>query len=487
MRCFLGFVSFSLLVGCTGFSLGENNPSGNLGTSLGGGKIAVDPVTETAYVLVTEEDKDAGITRKQLMAVKAEADRAEHVLTLDDREDPRMLFTDNGVLVMSQREGGESLTMFDRESFAVIGQKDVPVWYWGARQSASRRWIGVVDNESDGHDIHVIDAHTFETRAIPHGGDWLEAMFTNRTDRLLSITFDQREERARILSWSMSDLEASGFQTKSATAPWEGAELDLAIDGVVADRWFSHTWVGISPNDHYAVFPVRKAAAVSSFGDTAIENYELLVTDLQTGEVRVVPEAKGPVGFTPDGSTIVSYGEDAQGNSELLLIDAETLAIEHQDMPGQGAISYFVSHKGNYVVVSTDTQSMVLVDIDEGGQTVMSGPDAGLDEFVVRDRKAQAPSAKAPTQAKRPAIDTDEQLYIVQTELDDRLEEVGGTLFLADLARAEVSEIALPFEPVHVGILRKNDQIVLGDVDRHALHFVDPKTNKVLRDVPLGL
>lgn len=484
MRCFLGFLGLSLLVGCTGFSLGENDPNTNLGTYLGSGAIAVDPKTETAFVLVSEEDVAEGTSQRELFAVKADDTVAHRVLTLDGREDPRILFTDVGALVMSQRHDDEHLAMLDRETFEVIGRKEIPVWYWGTRQSASRRWIGVADNEGPGADIHVIDAHTLEPRVIPHGGDWIEAMFTNKSDRLVAVTFDTKKGSGRLLSWSMDQLASDGFATKSASAPWDGHDLDVPLGGVLPDQFFSFTWVGISPDDRLAVVPVRKATPGSDWSNVPIEDYELLVTELATGDVRVVPRAKGPVGFSPDGSTIVSYTDSADGaGQDLLLIDAETLETETVDLHSDAGLHFFVSHRGNTVVVAgADAGHLVMVDLDDGGQTTMRGPSAPLDEFVVRDRKQARLGYKSP---EKSMSDTAEELYLVSTRYDAELAPIGGDLVMADLLRGETVNIPLPFEAAHIAILPNNDQLVLGDLEGRTLHFLDPKSHSVLRDVRL--
>ncbi|MFO0552736.1 MAG: hypothetical protein U0271_30370 [Polyangiaceae bacterium] len=450
-----GLLLAPLAIGCTGLSLGENDPDNNLGTHLGDGEVAVDPTNETSYVLVSATPKDGETEEdleRTLFAVKAGETQSKKVLDLSFRTDPRMLFLDNGALSMSQDGDQEVLTLLDRDDFSVLEENRINTWYWGTRISGSKRWFAAADNAAPPWDIHVIDSHTLAPRVIPHGGDWLEAMFTNQGDRLLAIVFYEDVHRARILSWDMNVLEAQGF-TELPTQEWSGADLDVSVEGVDPDLFFSFTWVGISPSDKYAVFPVRKA----DVADGTIDDYELLVLDLASHEVRTVDRAKGPVGFSPDGSTIVSYDEDQNGEQRLLLIDAETLEADPEDVAIDGDITYFVSHEGNYVVVASNLggQSLVLYDMSTQKQTVMSGPGVGLTEFVARPGE--------------------DELWIVEP----------NQLYRADLINTIVDPIDTTFKPQHINILPKRDELVLTDDTRKTLHFFDPVSLEELRSATL--
>jgi dipeptidyl aminopeptidase/acylaminoacyl peptidase len=458
----------ALTAGCTGFSLGENEPDNNLGTYLGDGAVAVDPDNETTYVLLSEEiydeeDGSALETERTLFAVRAGATEAEAVADLSGRDDPRLLFTSNGVLAMSQQDDSEELLLLDRETFEQKARTTVPTWYYGTRLSASRRWVGVADNDSSDYDIHVIDSETLDTRVIPHGGDLLEAMFLNQSDRLAAISLDDASHEARLLVWDMNLLAATEFMQLPGSEVWAGAVIDVVVPDVEWDSWFSFTWVGISPDDRLAVFPVKKWDGEYEIGDSDPDDYQLIVLDLETRQTTIIPRAKGPIGFTPDGSSIVSYDETADGEQRLLLIDALTLEPDPEpiDVAIDGSISYFVSHEGNYVVVASSDgeQSLVLYDIDNKKETKMAGPGVGLTEFVSRSDP--------------------EELWVVQRD------SYGGDLYRVDLQGAEVEEISVPFSPEHIGILPKRDELVLTDFGRTTLHFMDPTTEKVLREVEL--
>jgi hypothetical protein len=481
MRPLLGFLGCAFIaLGCTGLSPGENDPDTNLGTHLGSGEIAVDPITETAFVLQSKNDFE----KSRLYAVEAGASSAREVLSLDGTRDPRLLFTAGGVMVMSELQGKEELVMLDRLTFEETGRYHAKTQYWGTRQSANRRWVGVADNNDYDYDLHIIDSTSWETRVIPHGGDWVEAMFGNETDTLFTISIDNDTHRARIMSFDMDKLASNGFAFDSETLTYKNHNLDISVDDVMRDFAFSYTWVGVSPDDKTVVFPVRKYRDVDPGEEGPIDDYKLIVLDVESGTTRTVPRAKGPVGFSPDGSTIVSYSNE--GGARLLLIDAESLAVEETTVPVSGGFSFFVSHQGSEVVVAGGHQ-LVLHDIDSGEQTQMSGPSGSLEEFSVRDTKGLGRHvAGAPSEMLKDPV---EQLWIVQPfldiENDNDLEIDGGFLYVADLRLGAVSEIETLFEPEHINILRARDEIVMTDLEHRALHFFDPVERKEVRTVTL--
>lgn len=480
-RRHLGFASLACLAslsaaltGCTGLSLGENDPNGNLGSYLGDGRVAVDPLTETAFTLVERTDAKTAAKSQLLFGVKAGGKIAEKVIDLGDRNDPRLLFLSSGMLVMSQQGSKEEMVLLDRDSFAEKKRSVADTWYWGTRVSATKKYFAVADNEGLDHDIHVIDSATLEPHVMPHGGDTLEAMFANDSDKLLAISFKTAEHSARILSWDMASIASNGWSA-SATGEWKGKDLDIPLENVDPDGFFSFTWVGVSPDDKVAVFPVVKFNPEAKPEDPVDQDaYELIVVQLDTGATSVVPRAKGPVGFSPDGSTIVSYDESPTGGGQRLkLIDAQTLEVDEEEVAIDGGISYFVSHANNYVVVASNwgDQSLVLYDIDNHKQTKMSGPGVSLTEFVSRTD----PSSSM------------EQLWIVESGTDSETNKPFGDLFVADFATGEVSQVPTPFLATHIGILPNRDELVLTDFDHGALHFFDPTKKTVARDVKLPL
>ena len=461
------FATF-FLTGCTGLTLGENNPGTNLGTYVGDGEVAVDPTTETAFAVVEQQAANGTIDQQALFAVKAGATTATNVLDLSGKTDPRVLFVSSGVLTMSQDGAHQDLTVLDRDTFAVKQQAVAPTWYWGTRQSASRRWVGVADNQTPPYDIHVIDSSSLAIHVLPHGGDWLEAMFTNEQERLLAISFDTTHHVARIQSWDMNVLQSLGFPV-AADGKWSGNDIDIQLPGLDPDDAFSFTWVGVSPDDRLAVFPViRRPLLVDPKNPSPPPDYQLVVLDLQTHQTRTIDNAKGPVGFTPDGGTIVSYDDGGPAGQQLKLINAETLAIDEEPVALTGGIQYFISHQNNYVVVASSNggQSLVLYDVNAHKQTTMAGPGVGLTEFVTRQ--------------------TPEQLWIVDAGTNPNTSTPYGNLYVADFQSSTVTQVPTPFLAEHIGILPMHDQLVIGDNTRQVLHFFDPSKKAVVRDVTMS-
>jgi hypothetical protein len=216
------------------------------------------------------------------------------------------------------------------------------------------------------------------------------------------------------------------------------------------------------------VFPVREMDPATP------EDYELLVVNTATGEVRVVPDAKGPVGFTPDSSTIVSYDDKGSQNGpdgrtpddeidqRLLLIDVNTLEVDPQDVDISGGITYFISRDGNQVVVASNLgdEKLSFYDLDNDATTTMDGPAIGLDEFVSRRGK--------------------NELWLV----DD------PSLFKIDMNAGTLSQIEPGYDVQHINILPKHDWLVVSDVPAPGsqvprVHFFDPVGLKDVKAVEL--
>jgi hypothetical protein len=438
-----------LAAACTGATLGEKNPGAD--THLEYGAIAVDDRSDTCFILQTREAD--GVESKSLVAVHPDTESARTALDLTGRNDARILFPKSGVLVMSESGEKDRLDLLDPTTFQLLESASPGVRYHGTRMSPSREHIVVADNTSEHAPLHVIDAATLSREILPHDGDWLEAMWMNGRDTLLAVVFYDMfgtAPRARILSWNVSDVVAAGFPRDEAGF-WTQRILDIDVPDTNPDMLFSFTWVGVSPDDRHAVFPVIGKDELGT------DRHELLVLSTETGEVRKVPDAKGPVGFTPDGSTIVSYTGAESTDQSLLLIDADTLEKDVQDVPIDGGITYFVSHEGNYVVVASNwgDQRLVLFDVDNGKVTEMAGPGVGLDEFVSRLGHGE--------------------MWLVDQQ----------ALFRLDLNAGELETVETSFAPEHINILRGRDWLVLDDARSDQLFFFDPSDKSTVASVKL--
>ncbi len=454
---FLSFVLLAApLTGCAGLTIGESIPGQD--TYLEYGDIAVDDRTDTSFVLATAgATADDRSPRKILYGVDPDTGVAREASDLTDGSDARILFPDSGVLVLSEHHGRDHLELLDARTFAPVAARDADVRYRGARLSASRRWIAAADDTSARSPLHLIDAASpdLTTRLIPHDGDWLEATWLHEQDRLFAIVFHGTSDpsssgsgaagtHARILSWSLDQLEDADFKADES-GHWAEPELEIPLPGVTSDERFSFTWIGVSPDDRWVVFPVLRVE-----GERI---HELIVLDTRSGEIRTVPGAMGPVGFTPDSSTLISYDNSpasaaGEVDQRLLLIDIETLEVDPQEVPIDGAVQFFVSHQGNFVVAASNLgdQRLTLVDVDEGGQTQMPGPEVGLWEIVSRTDAGE--------------------LWLV----DDQ------ALYRLDLFEGRFDAVPTPFAPEHINLLPNRDRLVLDDALSPELHFLDPDT-----------
>jgi hypothetical protein len=464
----LAIAATLLTTACTGFSLGENNAGGD--TYLENGSLAVDDRTENSFILNNYTDKEQNET-SLLRAIHPDTGLVSEVTDLTGRNDARILFPTSGVLVMSEKDSKDELLLLDKDTFAEKQREPIDVRYHGTRMSPSRDWIAVADNTNPvTAPIHIIDSEILARRVIPHNGDWLEAMWKNQSDELFAIVFynmtedpNQPDQKpyARILSWSMADVVAGQFEP-DAEGFWPNRKLDIQVPNVTGDFLFSFTWVGISPDDKWAAFPVRETDANTP------EEYALIVLDTATGEIRMVPDAKGPVGFTPDSSTIVSYDDkgsqngpdgktpDDEVDQRLLLLDVATLEPDPQDVDISGGLSYFISRDGNFVVVASNwgDEQLVFYDLDNDTTSQMAGPAIGLTEFVSRKGKNELWLVDEPSQAGDPS------------------------LYKIDMNAGELSSIETGYDVQRINILPQHDWLVLSDVPESGqvprVHFFDP-------------
>jgi hypothetical protein len=470
--------------GCAGMTLGENAPGRD--TYLEDGSIAVDPVTELVYVLrrteVTHEETDGTRwieTFKHLYQVSPDGGGARHLADVSDLEDLRMLFPRDQVLLMGERGGQDLLRVLDPSTGAVLRELHTDARYHGTRLSPSGRFVAVADNTSTTAPIHIIDTTTYDIVEIPHDGMWLEAMWANDRDVLVAMVDYQRSwgleapdpalARMRFLAWDVESLAAAGFPTIDGV--FADPIVDVSADGVTLDGAFSFSWVGIDPDDRSAVFPVRayRPEDPASEGvslDPEGWHADLLVMDLASGALRRVENAFGPVGFTPDGSTIVSYryvdvlddeGMETEVDPQILTIDLMTLATEALELPLEGLPSFFVTREGSWVVVAAvgGNEQLVLYDLDAGTPTRVDGEAVDLNEFVTRPGHPE--------------------LWLVD----------GAALHRLDLMSALLERISLSTAVDRINVLRVRDQLVLGTGRGAKITFYDPSTRTELRQVEI--
>lgn len=445
--------------GCTGHSFGENNPGGgdgpNLGTYLEHGSIAVDGQNENVYVLESTYDYDTGqATEKLLMKAGPEVTRATTMADVTELSDLRLLFVDSGVLLMGERGAYDELVLYDRAGTAEIDRRSTSYRYHGTRVSGGGEFVAVADNTDPNLPIHLIRASDLSIRPVPHNGDWLEVNWANDSDRLVAAILYHGPTgelgSMRLMSWAVKSLAAADFP--EAGGLWADPLFDISIPQTDIDPLFSYSWISVSPDDSRAIVPMVQRDS------DGIERHRLAVITTATGELHIIDDARGPVGFTPDGSTIVSYRTvahtDGQSRPHLLMIDVETLDEELLDEPSPGLIQYYVTRDGNFVVVGDffGSSELTLVDLDNG-KTTNLGRALGLDEFVSRPGTGE--------------------LYLVDQGL-----------YRLDLFDATLTEMDIGFVPEHINRL-PSDQLVVDHPAAGRLEFLEPDTGAIVRSVEL--
>lgn len=459
----LFLLSIFLFAGCTGLTLGENNPGDD--TYLEGGAIAVDPQTENVYVLKRTSvwDEELAVEKDGRTLFRAHPDQSEAtpVFSRSGHADLRMIFPGNSLLMMEQiSEDEEKLSLLDPQSFATLKEVTKPAQYYGTRLSPSGRYLVVADNNADeGSPLHLIDTQTLEHVVIPHDGDWLEAMWLNNRDILVAAVFYEQYEpsaRVRILAWSFQ-VDSPFESTTAGGNLWVDPIMDITKEGVSMDWSMSFTWIGISPDDTQLVLPVLERADA-----TGRLEYTLIFADLETGELRTHADARGPVGFTPDGSTVVSYrtvkGQGSGDHVKVVLIDRATHEEQILDLPYESGPQYFVTREGHFLVIAPNFGSqgnLMVYDFDTEKMETVAGPSVNITEFVSRLGE--------------------NELWLV----DDGL-------YRFDFLEQQLDAVALDWVPENINILPDRDTLVLDDSLSNRILFFDPVDEKVLREVLLS-
>jgi len=466
----VGLAALMTCTGCTGLALGRSAPGADV--SLAYGAVAVDARTDTAFVL-QKRSHDNEVVEQRLYAVAANDNSATQITAMQGEQDPRMLFPDSGVLVMTEKWEGERLMLLDPISLKVKRDVRIDARYHGTRLSPSRRWLAVADNDQDTTPIHIVDTKTLRPRVVPHKGDWLEATWLNESDRLVAAIFNAGTEGApatvRIVSWTVDDVAGRDYSTDTSGV-WANPDLDHVIQGKQRDAWLSFTWLGVSPDDRWLVVPVRNA-------ETQI--HELVLVDLRDGSHRVLPNAKGPVGFTADSRTIISYdrtevapnADDDESRTHvdgLLLVDAETLETRRLHPPHAAGFQFYVS--GSTVVVAPTA-------LEDPSQT--HAPLFVVDANDPQDDGTTVPgSIHLAEFLERPA---EQELWVISH----------AALTRVDLDARTSESVAVGFSPAHLNYLPGRDWLVLDEPSTDAsasvqsLVFVDPSSRQIVRRVPV--
>ena len=98
----------------------------------------------------------------------------------------------------------------------------------------------------------MIDTATLAHRVVEHGGDAIEAMWNHGADILFAVSATDPFGDGAVAR--DPSLRPSQRQLQRAAAA-AGARPGT-LPGLGWDFFFSYTWISISPDDRWAVFPL---------------------------------------------------------------------------------------------------------------------------------------------------------------------------------------------------------------------------------------
>lgn len=372
-----------LTAACTGMSLGENEPGGDTWVEPTPpqpgehrmGAIAVERDEDQLWVV--HEENQGGVARAHLTAIDPTTGASAAVMDVSGVRDRRVAFpADDRMILMAETGGRDQLVLIDTRARRVITSAPKEARYFGTRTSPSGRRLVVADDLDPAGPIHVIDTGTLAHQVLDHGGDLVEATWNHDEEVLLALSVTDPwgdAPVARLLRYDFTGL-AAGAPVPAPSVAWE-------LEGYAWDFLFSYTWIGISPDDRWAVFPLIRRTTGPDDGE-----HVLLVLDQATGAVTL-EAGRGPVGFTRDSRWIVSYGVGVGGGQDLWLIDPATRERREVDLPFAGGVSFAVSRETDAIVcvpVDRDEAIGVIYDVAADALITIADGDISLGEYVTR-------------------------------------------------------------------------------------------------------
>lgn len=389
------------------------------------GSIAVELDESNAWVVnvgqryLYDEYEDAYVLQERrgsLVALTTHGTSltATNVLDVSGGSDRRISFPVEGRAIYFEQVGfhTERIVRLDTTALAPTLERTVSGHFTGARTSPSRELIVANDQLDSGWRVALVHTSSLETAILPQDGFMPQGVWNRTSDRLWTVTMGLDPMWA-----SVKRIRVDGIGEYET-------EVDVFLDGWGCDPKFDYSWVAVSPDDRWAVFPLWQG-----------QDRRLTVIDQLDGSVRTIP-GSGPVGFTPDGGAIVSYGATS-GESVLYLTDPLTLDSELVSLADLVVPQYYTAPNGSWIVIAPAYGSipgqLVVYDWATGESTSISTPASiTLDEFVMR-----------------PSVP---ELWIVSQ----------GELYRLDLAAAELETVETPgFAARHVNVLPSRDAIVI--------------------------
>ena len=390
-------------------------------------------------------------------------------------------------------EEGEVWTLVDLTTLTVLGEQYYPAAFWGTRLTDD----GALFAAACRGVVYVVDASTLQWGTIEppsEAHELFEADWIPGTHRLViswtvSATLgESRQTSQRSTQRHRRSLPSDGWApdgsgpmlrpvgTLELDRRWlnaEGTEVtaydiedveDMPssptrttfVEGSHPSFWWGYGFFGMHPGGETVVVPLETFETASSWW--GVDSLLILDPDLQTvGRVA----GRGPVGFTPDGQTLVAYDftdhADEVEDVFLMLYDTDDFSLERVEL-SIGIPAYFITPDGAeillfsyYDIFSTGHENGLLLFDTASGET------RHLDDSVGRH-------------VNEAVITPDgERVYFV--DWADSGEDWFG-LYTIDLRGLDVDRVPVAFEPYNINILPSHGQLVMSEYASPRYYFL---------------
>ena len=421
------------------------------------GDPAVEPDQANVWVINAHNEESEGAFVAKLTAINSGTGATTVVLDVSADSDSEMIFPAAGRALYSAYSGqtGQYTVLLSTSSLQPVATAQQSGSLSGLTPSPSGRFSLAYDFSVFGASnlpaVRLLDNQHLVTADVPLQSSSLELMagWEHNSDQLVTISTSVSTS-GNGSGGGVSQISRYAV-TEGSSGPSFGApNLQASLTGYAQGLAATSNFVGISPDDHWAVFPMYNTTTGAN---------TLVVLDQTTNSLTEIP-GEGPVGFTPNSGTMVAYKYDSSDeNTYLLMIDTATWAVTTQPIPTTSDPSFYVAPDGTQVVVSTLLEGSELAIYDSSSQavTTLPGSAISLEEFVVRPGQ--------------------NQLWIVSS----------GLLYQLDLAPSvALKQMSLPsFEVSGLNILPASDTLVLVPPTGGDVYFYSMASTSVVRTVHL--
>lgn len=510
------------LIGCGG-DMGSYENIPGYATVLSSNRLAVDDRNDNIFWLNEQQgvvgvdeagDDVVGVTLRGLFRLDPDTLQPRFLLELTDLAYPRLQFVGETILISGNDGQNSEWFRLRRDSLNVVDHQVLENDYSLGSAAPSGKlflagsWPSYDCTESEEGEsctltspaqVGIVDAYTAVKHELVLGENLFLARWLNNSDTLLLTIFgtDEAEETpyVRVLAYDYATLSSNAWEL-SDEGLWTNPRFDLRLDQIGPDLVTLFTDLSISPDDHTLALSSYRSEVVSEVqpdGTTTTTNItipELQVIDLSAGTHQAFVDALGPVGFTPDSSTIVAYmdglgapqgtgeaadplPEEETEGTQVLMIDRADLSYETLALEGVDSVQFYVTREGSFVVVdtytydyneadgtSTSAEQLMVYDLDNGGYTTLSAD---------------------------PDLDVDLTEFISRTGHQEIWAVDGGQLFRIGYGQGTFEQVdTLEHSPNLIHYLPNRDRVFLGSIDIYndvTFWAIDPTTQAIVSPI----